>query len=401
MRLAPNAELYMQVRERTVAICADLQLEDYCVQSHWFVSPPKWHLGHTTWFWDVFCLRPRSLSRTPRGWDLALNSYYQSQGSPLPQAGRGVRSRPTIREIMDFRRQVDESMVLLLQDGAPDSANANETRSETWGKTFEVGIHHEQQHQELLCMDIKALLAMQTDVIEDLRCLSARVPDPVSEPGNPNRWWRIASGIYEIGDAGQGFAFDNERARHRVFLEAFEVRQELVTNAEYLEFMRADGYSRPELWLSVGWDWLHREGTRAPLYWRMRDEEWWEFDLDGWKKLDPDQPVRHVSYFEADACARWMNSRLPTEAEWETVASRESGSMHRQLWQWTQSAYLPYPGFRPFQGALGEYNGKFMNGQMVLRGGSVATPPPHYRVTYRNFFPPELRWQFSGIRLAR
>ncbi len=395
-----NVETYSHIRRRTVEICRRLETEDFCVQSDWFASPPKWHLGHTTWFFDVFCLRPSPFFRPVRPqWDRGFNSYYESQGERVAQNLRGTLSRPTVREILEYREEVDERMCEAIR--LMSEMDTRDKSMDSWQESLTVGLQHEQQHQELLLMDIKANASRQIETHEFLDLSDATELVPSDPEMENDAWWKIDEGVYEIGSSDNSDSFDNERNRHKVYLAPARIRRRLVTNAEYLEFIEAGGYRHSEYWLAAGWDWVRRNAVQAPLYWKREDGDWREFSFRGWERLILDRPVQHISYYEARAFAGWKRCRLPTEEEWESIGARESGSLHRVLWQWTQSAYHPYPGFRPFPESLSEYNGKFMSGQMVLRGGSYATPKSHYRVTYRNFFSPEQRWQFSGIRLAQ
>lgn len=396
---------FLKVRQQTLEMCAPLTPEDMMVQSCSEASPAKWHLAHTTWFFETFLLSEFLPSYRPFHSDFIwlFNSYYNLVSDQPVKKLRASFSRPAIGEILDYRRHVDEAMGRLLQDP-----------SEEVRKRVELGLHHEQQHQELLAYDVK-------------NAFWANPLHPAYKAGElpqgkaaPLDWQASAGGLVEIGHEGDGFCFDNELPRHKVYLEPFELAARLVNCAEYLEFIQDGGYQRPELWLSEGWDTVKAQGWNAPLYWFEQGGEWKIFTLRGLKSLGQLQhtPVCHVSYYEADAFARWAGKRLPTEAEWELVAADQqyrgnfldSGHLHPvagnnetlfgDAWQWTASAYLGYPGFSALPGALGEYNGKFMSNQMVLRGGSAVTPASHIRSTYRNFFSPATRWQFSGIRLA-
>lgn len=397
------------------------------VQSMPEASPSKWHQAHTTWFFETFILRDRLPGYRPFDprYRFLFNSYYKQVESfvsaPHPfRAIRGTFSRPELGTIRAFRRYVDEQMISLLL-GAAGTGDPELT------SLVELGIHHEQQHQELILTDIKHALWMNPlrpaylckpealttgEAYEDEISPASRGPEA--------HWHDFAGGLLEIGHAGPQFAFDNELPRHRVYLEPFGLASRLVTNREYLDFMDDGGYQRPELWLSDGWDTVLAHGWEAPLYWERQDGEWLTFTLSGTRPVNADEPVCHVSYYEADAYARWRGERLPTEAEWETAAAIPSiagnlleterfhpaaagaglAQMFGDAWEWTSSQYVAYPGYAPATGALGEYNGKFMCNQFVLRGGSCATPRSHLRPTYRNFFPPQARWQFSGIRLA-
>ena len=401
-------ERYTRVRAATVALCEGLQPEDTVVQSMPDASPAKWHLAHTTWFFEQFLLgRDAGYRPLHPQWHYLFNSYYQSLGPMHARPQRGMLTRPTLREILDWRRQVDERVLAVLAHADPDS-----------GALLELGLNHEQQHQELLLTDIKHLFSLNPllPVFREQPAQARRTVPP------PLRFLSGREGIAQIGHAGHGFAFDNETPRHRVLLQAHSIANRLVTNAEYRAFIEDVGYRRPTLWLAQGWDILQRENRARPLYWD--DDLQSGFTLAGHRELDPDAPVCHVDFFEADAFARWAGARLPTEAEWESAAAdcaidgnfADAGVLHplsanddgaglQQMfgdaWEWTSSPYVGYPGYRPTPGALGEYNGKFMCGQWVLRGGSCATPANHIRASYRNFFYPDARWQFSGIRLAR
>lgn len=409
------ALLYQQTRSHTEALCAGLQTEDHVVQPAPFVSPPKWHLAHTTWFFERFILDTLDrdcLKRIP-GANLLFNSYYKSQGEHWLQSQRGHLSRPGVADIMAWRQAVDEELGSLLISGGLSSRQQD---------ILVIGIHHEKQHQELLLMDIKYILAQHAwaPPLDD-------VSVPISSGTNDaTGWLSCPEGLIEAGAGEEGFSYDNERPRHRHWLTAHAVADGLVSNEAFLLFIEEGGYRRPDLWLSDGWDWINAQAIEHPLYWRHDDGRWFEYHLGGLYPLAPSLPVSHVSYYEADAYARWAGARLPTEFELERFlcqygASPESGHAGWQpghavcpnptraadsfgnglLWQWTRSAYAPYPGFVPEEGALGEYNGKFMCNQYVLRGGSVATPRGHLRHSYRNFFRAEDRWAFTGIRLSK
>src|SRR5262245_50033306 len=400
------AETYREVRAATEALCAPLSAEDCAVQSMPDASPVKWHLAHTTWFFETLVLEGLSgYAPFDPAFRVLFNSYYESVGERHPRPERGVLSRPPLERVREYRRHVDAALLRALDSGAPESLLA----------VIELGVHHEQQHQELILTDLlhafsrnplrPAYLSGLDAAGPAARALARAFPRLRGAPARaaaPLAWHAGASGVRAIGHAGPGFAFGNERPRHRVFLEAFELGSRPVTNAEFETFVRDGGYTRPELWLSEGFAALQARGWRAPLYWEERDGAWWSFGLGGLAPLEPDEPACHVSHYEADTYARWAGARLPTEAEWESAV--EAGApveLPGAAWEWTASAYTPYPGFRPLAGSLGEYNGKFMSNQMVLRGGSRATPGGHIRRSYRNFFPPDARWQFSGIRLAR
>jgi ergothioneine biosynthesis protein EgtB len=378
---------YRQLRAASEALAAPLSAEDCQVQSMPDASPTKWHLAHTSWFFETFLLAdhmPGYRAFDP-AYAVLFNSYYVGVGDRHPRPERGLLSRPSLEEVHAYRRHVDEAMLRFLETPLPPAT----------ATLVELGLQHEQQHQELILMDIQHALSCNP--------LEPAYDDafPASEQAAAQDWVSIPGGVYEIGDAGGGFAFDNESPRHRVWLEPFRIADRLATAGDYLRFIADGGYRRPELWLSDGWDCAAAQGWEAPLYWRKDESGWSRFSLGGRRPIDPIEPVLHVSYYEADAFARWAGARLPTEAEWEVAALQgQLDNVADWGWQWTASAYAPYPGFRPAEGAVGEYNGKFMVNQMVLRGGSLATPKGHARLTYRNFFPPAARWMFSAIRLA-
>ena len=406
------AQRYGQVRDQSRRLCEPLAIEDYGVQPMPDASPPKWHLAHTTWFFETFLLMPcvPAYRHFDERFEVLFNSYYNGIGKQHPRPQRGNLSRPTVAEVLDYREHVDRAMQALLDDPGPDVQSR-----------VVLGLNHEQQHQELLLTDVKANLG--TNPLHP--AYRSDLPGAGDGPAPALRFVEFAGGLTEIGMADDGaFRFDNETPRHRVFLEPFSLASRLVTNGEYREFVEDGGYTRPQLWLADGWT-LVQSGrlAAAPLYWSNAAGEQNEYHLGGLAPLEPHAPVVHVSFYEADAYARWAAARLPSEQEWETAAAgiatggsaaeREalrpcvasSGDGLTQMfgvaWQWTSTAYGPYPGYRPLPGALGEYNGKFMSNQRVLRGGSCATPAQHVRATYRNFFYPPDRWQFSGIRLAR
>ena len=415
---------FQQVRSTTLHLAGPLSEEDAMLQSMPDASPAKWHLAHTTWFFETFILAERldGYRIFDPAYRLLFNSYYKALGGHPLRQHRGLFSRPDFSNVLRYRRHVDEGIGhLLAQAPTPETL-----------ELVELGINHEQQHQELLLTDI--LHAFWSQPLRPgyaaqesrLQVVSAAAASAASS-GNQQRWISHPGGTVEIGAPEEGFAFDNERPRHPVLLLPHRLAWRLTTNGEYLEFINDKGYERPELWLSDGWDIVCREGWQAPLYWEKTEDGWREFGLHGMHPLSLEQPVCHVSYFEADAFARWANARLPLESEWEAAAQGRSiagnllecGTLHPRtpitgahdaenaesqlfgdVWEWTASAYLAYPGFRPAAGAVGEYNGKFMCNQFVLRGGSFATPGSHIRASYRNFFPPHARWQFTGIRLA-
>jgi ergothioneine biosynthesis protein EgtB len=410
------AEKYEEVRLATEALCAPLEVEDCVVSSMSDVSPTKWHLAHTSWFFETFVLAEHDQSyRSPDPrYAFLFNSYYVQAGERHCRAQRGLATRPTLQEVFDYRRHVDDAMRTLITRMAGDTRHPA-------ASLIELGLNHEQQHQELLLTDIKHVL--WTNPLQP--AYRARETTPARNAA-PLDWTAHPGGLQWIGHDGEGFAYDNESPRHRVYLEPFRLASRLATNAEYLAFMRDGGYRRAELWLSAGFAAVQEHGWEAPLYWeRDADGPWTEFTLGGTRPLDGpalSEPVCHVSFYEADAYARWAGHRLPTEFEWETAACSEPVAGHfvedqlfhpapaesrgglEQLygdaWQWTQSPYVGYPGYKPAGGAIGEYNGKWMADQWVLRGASCATPRSHARVTYRNFFPSDARWQFTGIRLA-
>ena len=422
------AESFRQVRAWTHALCEPLATEDYVVSSMPDVSPTKWHLAHTSWFFETFVLGPHFSGYKPLDprYAYLFNSYYVQAGERHCRAQRGLVTRPTVEQVFEYRAYVDEWMLRLIDSLGADSpggttgASAAELRD-----LITLGLNHEQQHQELMLTDIKHVLWMNP-LRPAYRERDRTTPSAGAKArGASSGWMNVAEGVYRIGFDGDGFAYDNEGPPHRVFLEPFRIATRLVTNADYLAFMEDGGYSRPELWLSSGWDSVRSEGWEAPLYWERSSNEWNVFTLHGTEPVSAGEPVSHVSFFEADAYARWAGARLPTEAEWEVAAATapldgafaESRLFHPNaatddgpsdtleqcygdVWQWTGSQYTPYPGYRPAAGAIGEYNGKWMADQWVLRGASIATPRSHARHTYRNFFHAPTRWQFSGIRLA-
>jgi ergothioneine biosynthesis protein EgtB len=402
---------YDSVRGQTLALTGPLSAEDQQVQSMADVSPTKWHLAHMAWFFETFLLAPRlpGYAAFDPQFGFLFNSYYEAVGARWPRPERGLLSRPSADRILAYRRHVDERMVELITSApAADWAEIE--------PVLELGLHHEQQHQELILMDIKHVFSRNP---LNPAYAPARARPATQAP--PLDWIAHPGGLVSIGHEGEGFAFDNEGPRHKTWLEPFALASRLSTCGEYLAFIEDGGYARPELWLSDGWAAVQRDGWDAPLYWREGDgDERLVFTLSGVRLLDPAEPVSHLSFYEADAFARWSGRRLPTEAEWETAAAGATeaatpfGLFHPQpahpicglqqmtgeLWQWTASPYGPYPRYRPPEGPIGEYNGKFMSSQMVLRGGAAATPADHTRITYRNFFPPQARWAFSGVRLA-
>ncbi|WP_292009118.1 ergothioneine biosynthesis protein EgtB [Chryseobacterium sp.] len=377
---------YLQIRSRSEKICAPLEIEDYVVQPLVDVSPPKWHLGHTTWFLETFVLLPNfpGYQVFDRQYNFVFNSYYETIGARVIRTDRGNLSRPSVSDVYEYRKYVDKHMKVFLE---------SEFMTEAIKPLLELGLNHEQQHQELLMMDIKYILGHNplfpayTKEKKSKKLFSANA-----------EMMCFSEGIYEIGFEGEGFCFDNELSRHKVYLTDFEIANHLVTNQEYLEFMEAGGYTDFKHWHAEGWDWVKENQAKAPLYWHYIEGKWVNYTLHGLQEVDPNEAVCHINFYEASAYASWKGMRLPTEEEWE-VASRDFNWGDR--WEWTNSAYLPYPHFKKEAGAVGEYNGKFMVNQMVLRGASEVTPPGHSRNTYRNFFQAYLKWQFTGIRLAR
>lgn len=432
---------YRQVRDFTQELCRGLEPEDCVVQSMPDVSPTKWHLAHTTWFFETFIVKQyiRNYKPVVPQYAFLFNSYYNAAGDMHRRDLRGLISRPTLGQTRQYRESIDNQIAELLR-------GASETHLAELEMLITLGIHHEQQHQELLVTDIKHVLAQNP--LHPIYAGRARPPgapnrdgqDPAGPALPPRQFVSFDETISEIGHDDDGFAYDNESPRHRALIPKFEIADRLITNREFIEFIDAGGYSRPEFWLSLGWTTVNEQRWSAPLYWTKRDGTWWNFTLSGFRPVECSEPVTHISYFEADAFANWAGARLPTEFEWERAANEvpmegnfvESRNFHPaaangaglpssrfgrpaqgragsgdlqqmfgEVWQWTRSSYSPYPGYRAQRGALGEYNGKFMCNQYVLRGGSCATSRTHIRRTYRNFFQPEKRWQFTGIRLAR
>ncbi len=394
-------EQYYRVRLHSETVCRGLETEDYVVQPIADVSPPKWHLGHTTWFWETFVLMPNVAHYRifHEDFSFVFNSYYETVGKRVLRTDRGNLSRPTVAGVYAYRAHVDEQMSRFL-----DTADLS---PELYG-LIELGLNHEQQHQELLITDIKYILGHNPL----LPAIDMPVVTRLETHQSPADSITISEGVYTVGYQPTGFHrngqfyFDNEVGAHKVYLNKTTLAGNLVTNEAYLAFVEAGGYQNFRHWLSDGWAWVKAQGIKAPLYWHQIDGEWWHYTFDGLRLVDLDAPVCHVSHYEADAYARWKEQRLPTEFEWEVAASTVAmDAVLRKFnwgsrWEWTNSAYLPYPGFITAEGAVGEYNGKFMSGQMVLRGASVATPEGHSRPTYRNFFQPDKQWQFTGIRLV-
>lgn len=382
----PLVKRFQEIRKHSEEICKPLEIEDYVVQPIVDVSPPKWHLGHTTWFFETFILIPNfpSYEVFDPQYNFVFNSYYETIGARVIRTDRGNLSRPSVSDIYRYRNYVDEKMKLFLESDFMNDSIAT---------LLELGLNHEQQHQELLISDIKYILGHNPlfPVYKDNIELQEKT-------SRSNKMLRFSEGIYEIGFEGSGFCFDNELARHKVYLNDFEISECLVTNKEYLEFMEAGGYEDFRYWHADGWNWVNENNVKSPLYWHNIDGKWMYYTLSGLKEVNPDEELCHISFYEASAYASWKNMRLPTEQEWEVASPHFQWG---KRWEWTNSAYLPYPGFKKEPGAVGEYNGKFMVNQMVLRGASTATPNGHSRNTYRNFFQPSLKWQFTGIRLAK
>jgi len=408
---------YQQIRERSIQICKPLRKEDYVVQPVVDVSPPKWHLGHTTWFFETFVLKefqPGYKLFDP-DYNFMFNSYYETVGARVIRTDRGNMSRPSIDDVYAYREYVDQHVLKFLKQ---------EERTPGIEYIIEIGLQHEQQHQELLITDIKYILGnnplFPAYFSQKQESTSFDLPQSLEE-----NYREVPEGIYEIGHGEKGFCFDNEKGRHKVYLHDFKFLDRLVTVGEYLEFMREGGYQDFRFWLSDGWTWVNENDIKAPFYWYKMEDGWHSYTLYGLQKINLSEPITHISYYEADAYAQWKGKRLLTEFEWEVACCEncpkvspnhnfmDTSLYHPQtmqdenmqflgdVWEWTGSAYLPYPNFKKEKGALGEYNGKFMINQMVLRGGSCATPRDHIRSTYRNFFQPYLRWQFTGIRLGQ
>ncbi|WP_040249594.1 ergothioneine biosynthesis protein EgtB [Psychroserpens mesophilus] len=375
---------FKTTRSRTEQLCKPLQSEDYTPQSAEFASLPKWHLAHTSWFFEEMLLKPfiENYIEFDESYGYLFNSYYNSLGQRIERQNRGLITRPDVETIYKYRAHVDNAMAQLLETST----------SKTIDALTILGINHEQQHQELLLTDLK-----YTFSCNPLYPKYAK-GNFISQANDASGWLSIHEGIYSIGYDGNDFCFDNELGKHRVFLEPFEISKSLVTNGDYLEFIKADGYTNPKYWLDDGWSWVNQNQIKHPLYWIEKDERWFHYTLSGLDEIHPNEILSHISFYEASAYAFWKGMRLPTEFEWE-VASKDL--KWGQRWEWTNSAYLPYPKFETAKGAVGEYNGKFMINLMVLRGASSATANHHSRATYRNFFAPETQWQFSGIRLAK
>jgi ergothioneine biosynthesis protein EgtB len=403
----PSIDAYRAVRAQTIFLARPLSAEDHMVQSMPDASPTKWHLAHTSWFFETFVLAPHlpGYRVFDERFRFLFNSYYEAVGPRWDRSHRGLLSRPSLDTVHAYRRQVDQAMHHLLESEQSGSV----------ADLIVLGLHHEQQHQELILTDIKHALAINP-LSTAYRAISE---PPAAEPPEPEPvFHRFDEGVITIGHRGDGFAFDNEGPSHRTFVRAFALAERPVTCGDYLHFMRDGGYTRPELWLSDGWQQRQADDWQAPMYWERVDGTWMMYTLSGVRPVDMNEPVCHVSYFEADAFARWAGARLPTEQEWECAAAGQpvrghfassdrfhpgpvASELFGDVWQWTQSPYVAYPGYQAAPGAIGEYNGKFMCNQMVLRGGSCLTPAGHMRASYRNFFPPAARWQMAGLRLAR
>jgi ergothioneine biosynthesis protein EgtB len=406
---------FKKIRSQTIDLCKPLAVEDFVAQPVVDVSPPKWHLGHTTWFYEALIIEnyEDDYKEYDHRYGYLFNSYYNTVGDRVQRPNRGHMTRPTVEEIINYREFIDEKILQFIEKKADIIDN-------NLAYILELGLQHEQQHQELLITDLKYILGLNP-----LFPVYREYVENDQKDSSMNKGFvAVEEGIYEIGYAGNDFCFDNELSRHKVYLNAFQFMDRLVTNEEYLEFIEDGGYSRFNFWLSEGWDWVKKHDIHTPLYWHKIDHKWFYYTLSGLEEIKLDDPVTHVSYFEADAYATWKGKRLLTEAEWELVSQIYEPNPHKNsnfvekenfrslaahnqnyqlmgdVWEWTASAYLPYPNFKTAEGAIGEYNGKFMVNQMVLKGGSCATPEDHIRNTYRNFFHPHLRWQFTGIRLA-
>lgn len=376
---------YQDIREHTLCLCKPLKTEDYTPQPVDFVSPAKWHIAHTSWFFEEFVLAVNvpGYKRFHPDYAFLFNSYYNNVGKQALRADRGNLTRPDVKEVYAYRAYVDAQMLAFLENDTSHDVR----------EIVILGINHEQQHQELLLTDLKYILGHNPTFP-----LYSQGAALIEGKENVHGWLQLSEDIYEIGFEGEGFCYDNELGRHKAYVQSFEISKSLVTNGEFMEFMEYGGYDDFGLWLDEGWAWVQSEGINAPMYWHLIGDEWHQFTLGGLQKVDPGGVLCHVSFFEAAAYADWRGKRLPTEFEWEVASPQLDWG---QRWEWTNSAYLPYPGFRKAEGAIGEYNGKFMVNQMVLRGASVATSPGHARRSYRNFFHPQHQWQFSGIRLAK
>ena len=408
----PLPQQYIEVRQQSECLCAPLEIEDYGIQTAAFASPPKWHLAHTAWFFETLLLTPylKGYKAFHPQYAILFNSYYDTIGEYHPRPERGMLSRPTVKEVYEYRNYVDQHMTRLLEE------TNHPQYAEITRRTI-LGLNHEQQHQELLLTDIKYNFAYNP-----LKPVYQNLPQPPEQPLSALRWFEFDAGIYQIGFNGDGFCYDNETPRHKTYNNAFRLASRPVSNSEFIQFIEDGGYQHADLWLSDAWQVISSERWCAPLYWQQQDGEWFHMTLAGLRPVDLNAPVSHVSFYEAAAYARWADKRLPTEAEWEVAATplKRNGNfvdngylqpiaapektglqqMFGDVWEWTQSPYTAYPGYHQAHGPLGEYNGKFMSSQIVLKGGSCATPANHIRPTYRNFFYPNERWQFCGFRLA-
>lgn len=379
-----SKELFLKIRHKTEAICKSLSPEDTSVQPTEFVSPPKWHLAHTTWFFEQFVLSEyvQNYKVFHKDYAFYFNSYYNNVGERVIRSQRGLMTRPTFNQVLEYRAYVNEQLSEFVSKGI----------SKEISDIIEIGLQHEQQHQELLIYDIKYIFGNQPSFPKLDYDITLKEEDKNQE------FIRISEGIYEVGYNGNDFCWDNELGNHKVYLHDYEISNRLVTNSEFIEFIEAGGYNDFNLWHAEGWDFIQNNTIKSPLYWHKVKDKWMHYTLQGFKEVEAGLPVSHVTLYEAFAFAQWKGMRLPTEFEWEVSSNQLN---YGQLWEWTNSAYLPYPNYKKVDGALGEYNGKFMVNQMVLRGASVATGQDHSRPTYRNFFHSEMRWQFSGIRLAK
>ena len=375
---------FITTRNRTEALCENLRTEDYTAQADYFVSPPKWHLAHTTWFFEemILCKAAANYEVFDDSYGFLFNSYYNSVGERIERHQRGLITRPSVDEVLEYRAHVNEAMMKFIE----------QETDEQFIELIILGLNHEQQHHELLITDLKYSLSINPNYPK----INAEIL--VNDKNENANWIEMQEGIYEIGFAGNGFCFDNELGRHKVFLESFEISNALVTNAEYIEFIESGAYQNPLLWLDEGWAWVNENEIKQPLYWHKKGDKWMHYTISGLQQIDEQSILSHVSFYEAAAFAHYKGMRLPTEFEWEAASSQFNWG---KRWEWTNSAYLPYPRFKIQDGAVGEYNGKFMINQMVLRGASVATAEGHSRASYRNFFHPQMQWQLSGIRLAK
>lgn len=389
------SRIYNEIRSYTVELCEPLSIEDHLSQPIVDVSPPKWHLGHTTWFFETFILKPhkKDYKEFDPNFNYLFNSYYETIGKRLIRDQRGTMTRPALEKIYEYRNHVDKHIAEFLKNEFPTKLSLTTEATGEVLETLGLGLNHEQQHHELLLTDLKFILSVQHNhpvYKQDFK--ESEIEEQVKE------WLNIPEGIYEIGNNGQGFGFDNELGLHKTFLHDFKICNKLVTNGEFLEFINAGGYRNFKYWHSEGWSWLQENKIESPMYWEKIKDEWFRFSLSGLEKINPNEALAHISYYEAYAYAEWKGLRLPTEQEWETASELFDWG---QRWEWTNSAYLAYPNYSKAEGAIGEYNGKFMVNQMVLRGASIATSANHSRKTYRNFFHAHLRWQFTGLRLAK